>query len=108
MIPAVEIHLHVRVSADNAHTFFAFLRDAIPFYEQPGGIRMKILQNNADPLHFIEVVQYTAVEDYERDQHRIEHDAEMKQFLSQWRSLLAEPPTVQIYSNRDADARANG
>lgn len=34
---------------------------------------------------------------YRRDEERVAHDPEMKRCLERWRSLLAEPPVVEVY-----------
>ncbi|MCB9860159.1 MAG: hypothetical protein H6815_06860 [Phycisphaeraceae bacterium] len=93
------MHLHLRVHANDADTLIAFLREAVPFYEQPGGIQIRLLQHQSDPERFIEVVEYHTHADYERDQERVEHDPEMHQYLARWRSILMEPPKVEIYQH---------
>jgi len=95
--PAVEIHLRIRVEPDRRDDLLAFLREAIPFYESPGGIRVRLVERDGDPNRFIEFVEYATEADYERDQHRVEHDPEMKRYLERWRAILAEPPVVEVY-----------
>jgi quinol monooxygenase YgiN len=94
---AIELHLRLRVAPGKRDDFMAFLRDAIPFYESPGGIRIRVLQSCEDPDVFIEVVEYQHREAYERDQIRVESDPAMKERLVRWRSLLVEPATVETY-----------
>ena len=77
--------------------FFAFLREAIPFYEGPGGITVRLLENKDDDHRFIEIVLYDNQEAYERDQERVANDPTMKRYLERWRGLLAEPPVVEVY-----------
>lgn len=95
--PAWEIHLRITVARGRRSDFFAFLREAVPFYEQPGGIRIRLLESADDDHRFIEVVEYATAHDYQNDQQRVEHDPQMKAFLERWRSLLAGPPTVETY-----------
>ena len=95
--PAVEIHLRIRVTAARRDAFLAFLREAIPFYESPGGIRVSLLRDTNDPERYIEHIGYRTEADYERDQQRVESDPEMKAYLARWRALLDEPPVVEIY-----------
>jgi len=95
MNAAVEIHLRIRT--ERRADLFAFLAEAIPFYERPGGIRVRLIERDDDPNRFIEVVEYATVADYEQDQQRVEHDPEMKAYLERWRALLAEPPQVEIH-----------
>ena len=77
--------------------FLAFLAEAKPFYESPGGIQVRLLTDLHDDHRFIELVLYDDQATYLRDQHRVEHDATMKSYLQRWRGLLAEPPVVEIY-----------
>lgn len=97
---AVSLHLCIRVAAGQREPFFAFLREAIPFYESPGGIRIELLSDAADDHRFIEVVHYATEHAYELDQRRVNDDPTMKQFLARWRSFLAEPPIVETYRRR--------
>lgn len=73
----------------------AFLREAIPFYETPGGIRIRLLEDQDDPERLIEVVEYATILDYEQDQERVRTDPEMGAVLARWRALLADPPEVE-------------
>ena len=92
----VLLHLRFRVQAGRGEEFLAFLRDAIPFYEAPGGIRIGLLQDASDPDRFIEVVEYADEETYGRDQARAESDATMRGFLSRWRELLVLPLEMEV------------
>ena len=47
---------------------------AIPFYEQPGGIRVRLLWDTADPDRFIEIVEYADQGAHDRDQARVADD----------------------------------
>jgi quinol monooxygenase YgiN len=94
---AVWIHLRIRVRPEHMGDFLAFLGEAIPCYERPGGIRVRLLRCDSEPGRFIEVVEYASEADFRRDQERVEHDPEMKVFLSRWRALLDGPPEVEVY-----------
>lgn len=74
-----------------------FLREAIVFYERPGGIRVRLLWDLDDPDRFIEVVEYADRDTHDRDQVRVDQDPEMQGYLRRWRALLAEPPHVHTY-----------
>ena len=74
-----------------------FLREAIPFYERPGGIRVRLLWDLDAPDRFVEVVEYADRVTYDRDQLRVDQDDEMRAYLRRWRALLAEPPQVRAY-----------
>ena len=102
--PAITIHLRVRVASARREAFLAFLREAVPFYERPGGIRVRLLRDERDPEAYIEVIEYDTREAYERDQERVEHDPEMRAFLERWRALLDGPPVVEVYRGDVIDA----
>lgn len=96
----VELHLRIRVLRGKLAEFFEFLREAIPFFERPGGITIRLLEDAVEDDCFIEVVQYEDETVYRLDQERVAHDPEMKRFLSRWRSLLVDPPKVETYRLR--------
>jgi quinol monooxygenase YgiN len=93
----VDLHLRLRVKPGQRDAFLAFLREATPFCESPGGIEVRLLQDVHDDHRFIELVLYDDEAAYLRDQQRVEHDPTMKAHLARWRALLAEPPTVEVY-----------
>lgn len=64
----IELHLRGRVRPGYRHDLMAFLAEAIPFYERPGGIRIRVLWDVADPDRFIEVVEYDDQDTHDRDQ----------------------------------------
>jgi quinol monooxygenase YgiN len=102
--PAVVLHLHIRVSQEKREELLMFLRDGRSFYEQPGGITMRLLEDNDDENAFIEVFEYDTLEDYQRDEQRVRSDPEMQAVLTVWRSLLCGPPRVCIYFDRSDEA----
>jgi quinol monooxygenase YgiN len=93
----IELHLRGRVAFGRREDLVAFLAEAIPFYERPGGIRVRLLWDIADPDRFIEVVDYVDQEAHDRDQARVADDPEMGEYLRRWRSLLAGPPQIETY-----------
>ena len=95
--PAIELHLRIRVEADKREAFLAFLRDAIPVYEAPGGIRVDLLEDKNDPTRFIERIAYETVAAYEEDDHRVQTDPTSIALIERWRALLAEPPVIEVY-----------
>lgn len=94
---ARELHLHIRVPPGGADALRAFVARATPFYEAPGDIRVRLLQQADDPDTFIEVVAYATRAAFDADQQRVEHDPEMQRWLAEWRTLLAAPPKVAVY-----------
>jgi quinol monooxygenase YgiN len=93
----IELHLRGRAEPGRRAELVAFLREAIPFYERPGGIRVRLLWDVSDPDRFVEVVEYADQDAHDRDQLRVDGDAEMHDYLQRWRALLAEPPVVETY-----------
>jgi hypothetical protein len=45
---AVFVHLRIRVAEDRQAEFRSFLGEAIPFYESPGGIRIRLLSDKVE------------------------------------------------------------
>lgn len=95
----IDLHLRVTVLPGKRGNFLAFLREAIPYYESPGGITIRPLQDLHDDHRFIEVVEYADRATYLKDQERVSHDPVMKDYLQRWRALLAEPPVVEVYAS---------
>lgn len=93
----IELHLRGRVSDGRRAEFDAFLTEAIPSYEEPGGIRVRVLWDANDPYRFIEVIEYADQETHDRDQQRVEDDPRMRQYLERWRALLDGPPAIETY-----------
>jgi len=93
----VWLHLRIRVAAERQAEFRSFLREAIRFYEAPGGIRVRLLSKDTEPERFIEQIEYIDERTYHEDDERTRSDLTMAQFLARWRSLLAEPPVVEVY-----------
>ncbi len=93
----VWLHLRIRVAAERQAEFRSFLRKAIPFYEAPGGIRVRLLSKDAEPDRFIEQIEYVDERCYQEDDERTRSDPTMVELLARWRSLLAEPPIVEVY-----------
>lgn len=98
----IELHLRVRVKPESRPAFEAFLREAIPVYERPGGIRVRVVQGLDDPCELIEIVEYADRRTYEADQKRAESDPEHKAILTRWRQLLDGPPKVEFWSDASA------
>ena len=93
----IELHLRGRVAPGRRADLVAFLGEAVPFYEQPGGIHVRLLWDVTDPDRFIEVMEYADQQTHDRDQIRVGSDPEMQGYLRRWRALLAEAPEVEVY-----------
>jgi hypothetical protein len=55
------------------------------------------LSQETEPERFIEQIEYVDERAYQSDDERTRSDPTMAQLLARWRSLLAEPPTVEVY-----------
>lgn len=93
----IEIHLRAKVAPGGREAFDEFLAEAIPFYESPGGIRVKVLWDVADPDRFVEVIECVDQAAHDRDQLRVENDERMRELLQRWRDLLDGPPAVETF-----------
>lgn len=91
------IHLHVQVAPEHADAFVPFLREARRLYERPGGIRIRLLRDLADPLRYVEIVEYADEPAYTSDQERVARDPEVIETLARWRGLLGAPVVVGVY-----------
>jgi quinol monooxygenase YgiN len=92
-----------RVRPGRREDLVHFLRDAVPCYERPGGIRTRLLRDVEDPDAFVEVVEYADPGTYERNQERVASDPEMRAYLERWHALLAEAPVVGTYEEMTAE-----
>jgi quinol monooxygenase YgiN len=95
----IQLHLRIRVAPGQREALLAFLRDAIPYYEAPGEIRVRLLAASEDSEQLIEVVEYATRDAYVADQQRVEHDVHMRDLISRWRALLDGPPVVEVYED---------
>lgn len=93
----IDHHLRCRVTPGRRADFLEFLREAIPIYESPGGIEIRLLQDLQDDHRFIELVLYDDETVYLRDKDRVESDPVVKSCLDRWRAFLVEPPVVEVY-----------
>ena len=72
-----------------------FLQRALPIYEEPGGICVRLFEDIGNPGHFIELVFYSTEADYVKDDERVNNDASFKQLLSEWHELISDLEVVQ-------------
>lgn len=91
------LHLRIRVAEENQEDLLKLLREALPYYEQPEGIRIRLLQSRDDPRRFIEVVEYDNRSTHDRDQTRVETDPQMRVLLDRWHALLEGSLEIETY-----------
>lgn len=99
----VVLHLAIRTPAEGRQKLLDFLREVVPFYEQPGGIRIRLFQSLDDPNSFTEVVEYVDRATYDRDNIRVRSDREMKSSLDRWRSLLEGSVETAVYQDLSSE-----
>ena len=102
------IQLRGRVAEGRWDDLVSFLRKAIPFYEEPGGIRTRLLRDVDVPDAFIEVIEYETEASYAADQRRVAGDPAMIARLAEWRGLLAGPVEVQTLRDVTPEGEPHG
>lgn len=95
----IHLHLGIRVKEGQPTALVDFLREAVPYYEAPGGIRVRLLQSRDDRNRFIEVVECDSSEHFAADERRVAAHAEMQGYLRQWRSLLEDGVAAEAYDD---------
>lgn len=97
---AVVLHLHIRVREGNEAKLTEFLHRARPYYEAPGGIRVRLIEDADDPRCFIEIIEYESEAVFEQDHLRLDADSTMESYLDEWHSLLEGEVRVKKYLDR--------
>ena len=67
----VSLHLRLHDEPGRRGELLEFLRAAIPIYEAPSGIRVRLLERLGVQGDFIEVIEYESNDDYAADQRRL-------------------------------------
>ena len=93
--PGPIVSLVYRVPPSRRAELLAFLRDALPFYERPGGIRVGLYESADEPGLFMELVAYAGEGQYAADQDRVEHDPAMLAVLERFRAVVGGPVEVR-------------
>jgi hypothetical protein len=102
------IQLKFTLPSTDTGSLYTFFKRAIPFYESPGSIRIRVLRHTLNPCQFIEVVEYGSMEAFQQDQHRVGHDTEMQGYLQEWHSLLSGEVNVDEYEDVTEEISKNG
>jgi len=95
----IVLHLRITTREIGGETLRSFLRMAVPFYQAPQGIAVRLLRNRADPTRFVEVIEYDDEEAFEHDAARVRSDPEMRRLLERWRSLLVGGIEVEVFED---------
>ena len=93
----IHLYLRIQVSEQRQSELLDFLRDAVPYYEAPGGTQVRFLQSRDHPDRFMEVIEYDSPESFDQDQQRVVSDTEMPRYLERWRALLDAAAEVEPY-----------
>jgi len=93
--PGPIVCLVYRIPPTRRAELLAFLRDAVPFYERPGRIRVGLYESADEPGLYLELVAYADLAAYEADQDRVEHDPEMIAMLARFRAVVGGPCEVR-------------
>lgn len=94
---AVVLRLGLRVAKERHADLQAYVTEAFPIFEAPGGTRGMLYQDAADPERFDEVFYYETEAAYQEGERGIREDPVQLALLARWRALLAEPPTVSVW-----------
>ena len=81
--PAISVHLRIRVVSGRQSDLHRFLADAIPFYESPGGIRVRLLSDSSDPERFTELIECI-------DEQTYREEMSASTLTARWRSTLRD------------------
>ena len=93
--PGPIVSLVYRLPPARRPDLLAFLGDAIPLYERPGGVRVGLYESADEPGLYLELVAYADAAAYATDQDRVEHDPEMIATLARFRAVLGGPAEVR-------------
>ena len=104
----ITLYLHGVVAPGRRDDLERFLAEARAVYEAPGGIRVRLHWDLADPHRFVEIMEYADRDAYERDQERVERDPVMGALLERWHALLVDGPRVSAYDEAALPAVRRG
>ena len=96
--PAVVLVLEGRVPAGGQAALEEFLAEASSYYEEPGGIRVRLHWERDDAYHFREIIEYESVQGFEVDGERTRSDPRMREYLASWRRLLDGDASVTVWN----------
>lgn len=97
-VPVVVLVLECRVPVGGQVALEEFLAEASSYYEEPGGIRVRLHWERDDACRFREIVEYESVQGFEADDVRTRSDPRMREYLARWRRLLDGDPSVTVWN----------
>lgn len=95
--PGPIVTLVYRVKPEQRERLLAFLRDAFPFYERGGGVRMGLWESADEPGLLFELVAYGNAADFAAGEAEVAHDPATQAKLKEWRSLFDGGLEVRRY-----------
>lgn len=93
----VVLMLHMTTPRGGQEHLTRTLKQAVPYYKQPGGIRVRLLNSIDQPDDYIEMIEYETEEGYLRDQQRVSRDAKMRELIDQWHLALSGQVSAKPY-----------
>lgn len=93
------LHLRFATQTGDHHALGPFLKRALPIYEAPPGIRVRLLRSIEEPACYIEVIEYETLEAFQRDEQRLTDDTTMKSLIEEWRGLIGGDLVVETYED---------
>jgi hypothetical protein len=75
----------------------AMIKAAAPFYQMFGKAEVRLLQNVDDPAKYVQIIDYTADEDWELSRQRIASDPRMQAYLQTWRSMFPGALEIDVF-----------
>lgn len=97
-VPAVVLVLEGRVPVGGRAALEEFLAEASRYYEEPGGIRVRLHWDRSDACRFREIIEYESVQGFEADDERTRSDNRMREYLARWRRLLDGDSSVTVWN----------
>jgi len=97
-VPAVVLVLEGRVPAGGQAALEEFLAEASRYYEEPGGIRVRLHWDRGDACRFREIIEYESMQGFEADDERTRSDNRMREYLARWRRLLDGDSSVTVWN----------
>ena len=74
------------------------MAEASSYYEEPGGISVRLEWERDDTRRFREIIEYESVQVFEIDDERTRSDPRMREYLTRWRRLLDGEASVTVWN----------